>query len=244
MSYLSGVGNNIINQTMNTALEFGKSAVHALAPDDYEYYLCSLELYNTDWERKGFLSFVVMPDQYSESRTPIQTIVKTHNGIVTTYNPSFSPIDINLSGTFGRRFRLLSNFQDPAKNSGGFLNLNLGSFLGGGNIGVKSGYGLSKILHHILECSISGDVTRDNRAFFLILNNYSFNTSYVVNVINYSFQQNIGQNMMWYYNLGLRAVSYKPQTIKQKNSNLFNTVAYNAIAGGLDKVITGMLPGF
>ena len=39
--------NLMIQQTLDAVLTFGKSAVHTIMPDDYEFYLCSLELYNS-----------------------------------------------------------------------------------------------------------------------------------------------------------------------------------------------------
>lgn len=234
--------NSIITNTLNAVENFGKSAVNALLPNDYEYYLCSFELYDSKRDRVGFLSFVVMPEQISESYSPIQTIVKTHGGIVTTFNPTFAPIDINLSGTFGKKFRLVSNFSDPTKkNGGGLFNINFGitkSLKLNASMGVKSGYGLTKILHHILDTASKLDAY--GKPHFLCFNNYAFNTSYVVNVTNYSFSQSVQQNMMWYYTIALKAVGEKPK-IDNKTVNKLNVVSSNAIANGLTNVITNMV---
>lgn len=231
--------NNVLTNTINAVENFGKSAVNALLPNDYEYYLCSFELYNSKREKVGFLSFVVMPEQISESYSPIQTIVKTHSGIVTVFNPTFAPVDINFSGTFGKKFRLISNFKDPTeKKNNGIFNINFGIF--NESIGVKSGYGLTKLLHHILETSSKLDSY--GKPYFLCFNNYAFNTSYVVNVMNYSFSQNYAQNMIWQYNISLKAVGEKPK-IENNNkiSSKLSSVASNAIANGLTNVITNMI---
>lgn len=230
--------NNLVSSTMNAVIDFGKSAVHALMPDDYEYYLCSLELYDSDYNKVGFLSFVVMPDQISENHVPIQTITKTHGGIVTTFNPTFAPIDITLAGTFGKKFRLISDYKDPTHKKSGFLNINFGKLLNV-NMGVKSGYGLTKILDHILKTANTLD---DNgRPYFLCFNNYAFNTSYIVNVMNYNFSQSYEQNMIWFYQISLRAVGEKPKKVGNKMGSLLGSVASNSIANGLTKVITGMV---
>ena len=73
--------NNIASSVLDVALNVGKSALNAAFPDDYEYYLCSFELLDSDSKQVGFVSFVVMSDQLIESNQPIQTMVKTHNGI-------------------------------------------------------------------------------------------------------------------------------------------------------------------
>ena len=230
--------NNIASSVLDVALNVGKSALNAAFPDDYEYYLCSFELLDSDSKQVGFVSFVVMPDQLIESNQPIQTMVKTHNGIVTIYNPSFAPVDISLAGSFGRKFRILSNFKDPKSSKNGFFDVNFGK-LGSTNVGVKSGYGISKILEHILKKSYKSD---DNgRPYFLVFNNYAFNSSFIVDVMGFSFSQNIQNNMIWNYNISLRAVANKLDFMKGSNklTNL-KTVAANSISNGLTKIISGM----
>lgn len=240
LNNISKKGANELHRTViDSVLKVGKSALHALIPDDYEYYLCSLELYDSDFNKEGFLSFVVMPDQISESHTPIQTMTKTHGGIVTTFNPTFAPIDISFSGTFGKKFRMVTNaVQDPSKKSGGnILNINFGK-IGNLGVGVKSGYGLTKVLESILSKSNSTDYK--GKPYFLVFNNYAFNTSYLVNVVNFQFTQSYEQNMIWYYNVALKAVSRKPNKTKEKR-NLLKNVAFNSISNGLTKTINNMI---
>lgn len=51
---LKSTGTLSLQRLIDATIDFGKSAVHALMPDDYEYYLCSFELYNSKMDRKGF----------------------------------------------------------------------------------------------------------------------------------------------------------------------------------------------
>lgn len=238
---LKNIGKGLFNlgveQVANAVLTFGKSAVHTLMPDEYEYYLCSLELYDSTHTKTGYISFIVMPDQISESHSPIQNIVKTHNGIVTVINPTFAPIDINLAGTFGRKWRLATNYKSPTKKSG-FMSLNFGKLLSM-NIGVKSGYGLTKVLEKILKMANSLDSL--GKPHILVFNNYAFNTSYVVNALNFNFSQGSEQNMIWFYSISLRAVGYKPIYAKETAGNFLSKVASNAIAGGLNKLCSSMI---
>lgn len=237
---------NIGNRTVDAIIEVGRSALHAVAPDDIEYYLCSLELVDSDLNRHGFISFVVMPDQLSENHQPIQTVTKTHQGIITTFNDSFAPVDISCAGTFGRKFRIISGIRDVAGSSKttALLNLNLGAIkgfkLGTVDFGVKSGYGLTKILEHILS---TANHTADNgRPYFLLYKNYSFNTQYVVDVVSYSFSQSLASNMMWNYQFQLRGVA-KDLHITQKDDLVkkLKTVSGTAISNGLTKIITHMI---
>lgn len=239
----ANVGKTTLNgaiQSSRTALvEIGRAAIHAIAPDEYEYYLCSLELLNSNGERKGFISFVVMPDQIVENHTPIQTITKTHSGIVTTFNPSFSPIDISISGTFGKKFRIVTGLADPKKKMGGGLNLSFGK-IPTLTVGAKSGYGLIKVLEHIL---IMSEKTEEGtgKPYFVIFNNYAFNTHYVVNIINYSFQQSYDQNMIWHYNINMKAVAEKPKGLGISMGAFLGQVAANSVANGVTKLITSMV---
>lgn len=247
-SFWKNLGNSVVNvgkTTLNGAIqstrgaliETGRAAIHAIAPDEYEYYLCSLELLDFSGERKGFISFVVMPNQIIENHNPIQTITKTHSGIVTTFNPSFSPIDISISGTFGKKFRLITGLSDPVNSKAGGLNLSFGKFATA-TVGAKSGYGLTKVLEHILQQSEKVD--ENGKPYFVIFNNYAFNTHYIVNIMNYGFQQSYDQNMIWNYNISMRAVAYKPKELGMSMSHFLGSVAANSMANGMTKLIASM----
>lgn len=227
--------NSSISNALNATLSIGKAAMHMLAPDNYEYYMCSLELINYSKEQIGFISFIVMPNNISESRMPIQTQVKTNNGIVTLFNDSFSPVSISLQGTFGRRFRIVTGLTDPSENKR-FFDGNLGKVMGF-NTMVKSGYGLTKILKFILDKA--NEVDKEDRPYLLIFRNYALNTSYVVDVINYTLSQSQENNMIWYYSVQLKAIApgSAVTTKKENNAQLLRTVASNAIAQGLGNIV-------
>lgn len=227
---------SVVSNTLNTAMTVGKAALHAIAPDNYEYYMCSLELINCSGEQIGFISFVIMPNNISESTTPIQTQVKTKNGLVTLFNDSFAPVSISLQGTFGRKFRLVTNMVNPNENGKNFFNGNFGKI---GNIeaAVKSGYGLTKVLRYILKKA--NELDDQKRPYILLFNNYAFNTSYVVDVINYAFNQSVENNMLWFYEIQLKAVApgSAVRNNNQNNAQLLETVASNSIAQGLTNII-------
>lgn len=244
LSQLGRIGMNAVtstvSNTLNAAMTVGKAALHAAAPDNYEYYLCSLELLSSNADRIGFISFIVMPNNISESTQPIQTQTKTKSGLITLFNDSFCPVSISLQGTFGRKFRLVTGLVDPADASDkkwkNFLNGNFGK-IKDFTIGVKSGYGMTRVLKYILERANTLD--DNSRPYILLYNNYSFNSSYVVDVINYSFNQSTENNMLWFYNLQLKAVApgSAVKTNKQNMGSLLAAVASNAIAQGLTKLV-------
>ena len=244
LSQLGRIGMNAVtstvSNTLNAAMTVGKAALHAAAPDNYEYYLCSLELLSSNADRIGFISFIVMPNNISESTQPIQTQTKTKSGLITLFNDSFCPVSISLQGTFGRKFRLVTGLIDPADASDkkwkNFLNGNFGK-IKDFTIGVKSGYGMTRVLKYILEKANTLDDS--SRPYILLYNNYSFNSSYVVDVVNYSFNQSTENNMLWFYNLQLKAVApgAAVKTNKQNMGSLLAAVASNAIAQGLTKLV-------
>lgn len=242
---LGGQLTNVAQQVIDSAMSVGKAALHAVMPDDIEYYLCSLELVNCKDERVGFLSFSVMPEQINENHTPIQTMVKTNNAVVTNFNSSFAPIDISISGTFGRKFRLLLDYKDPKDvlTPGGAsmqsISLDFGT-IAGVSSGVKSGYGMTKILEHILRGANNVDV--NGKPYYLKFCNYSLNTAYIVDVVNFSFSQSMANNCMWNYSFTLRAVAdlRKYNSSKNKLKELLPQVASNSIASGLTNIVNGM----
>jgi len=236
---------NVSKQIVDAGLSIGKAALHCWMPDDIEYYLCALELVDCKDERIGFLSFSVMPEQIVESFSPIHTMIKTHNGVVTTINDSFSPVDINITGTFGRKFRLLLDYKDPNNSASlgakaNITTLNFGE-IAGVSTGVKSGYGMTKVLEHILKHTTSVD--NNGKPFYLKFFNYSLNTAYIVDVVNYSFSQSMANNCMWNYAISLRAVAplrHEGDT-SNKLKRLLPNVAANSIANGITNILTGMM---
>lgn len=231
-----GLLESTVSNSLNAAMTIGKAALHAMAPDNYEYYMCSLELIDCSGNQVGFISFVVMPNNITESTTPIQTQTKTKNGMVTLFNDSFAPVNISLQGTFGRKFKIVTDMVDPSEKGKNFFNGNIGKIVGI-EIAVKSGYGLTRVLQYILKKT--NELDTQGRPYILLFNNYSFNSSYVVDVMSYSFNQSIENNMLWFYELQLKAIApgSAVRSSKQNNAQLLKVVASNAIAQGLTNVI-------
>ena len=227
---------SVIENTLNTAMTMGKAVLHAKAPDNYEYYMCSLELIDCSGNQVGFISFVVMPNNITESATPIQTQTKTKNGMVTLFNDSFAPVNISLQGTFGRKFKIVTDMVDPSESKKNFFNGSIGK-ISGVDAAVKSGYGLTRVLQYILKKTNKLDA--QGRPYILLFNNYSFNSSYVVDVMSYSFNQSIENNMLWFYELQLKAIApgSAVRNSKQNNAKLLKVISSNAIAQGLTNVI-------
>ena len=176
----SQIGNKAANSFSTNAWSItesiDESVLHMLAPDNYEYYMCSLELIDCQSNQVGFISFVVMPNNISESASPIQTQVKTKGGLVTMFNDTFAPVNISIQGTFGRRFRLVTGVVNPADKRwagwGNFFNGNLGKAMFRIETAYLSGYGLTKVMKYILEHATKLD--SNGMPYVLIFNNSAF----------------------------------------------------------------------
>ena len=232
--------NSIHENVISVVGTLGRAAIHAMAPDNFEYYMCSLELLDSSKSTKGFMTFAVMPNNILETKTEIATINKTNRGVVTTFNSSFVPRDISIQGTFGRKLRLIIGAKEPSNgDKTWFGNLmssgNLGFNMLGGDVLVKTGYGLTKMLKKIVDTAYTLD--ENGKPHTLIWTNYAFNTSYVVEILQSSYSQTYENNMLWYYNLEMKAVA-PASAIKTENFGGFmKGVAANSIGNAIGNLL-------
>lgn len=230
--------NTVVENAREAAATFGKSALHTLAPDNFEYYMCSLELLDSAGSSKGLIYFVVMPNNISENNSRLVNVTKTNAGVSTLFNETFVPKDISIQGTFGRKFRLLMGMKEVGNVStiplfGGNMMFGV---LDDASL-VKSGYGLIKMLKKMIDSSHKLD--DKGNPLILIFNNYAFNSHYVVEVMQDSYQQSTENNMIWYYSLEMKAVAPASAifTQEQTNQKLLTMVASKSIAKGLTNII-------
>lgn len=230
---------NTLNSLLGGIQTMGNAAVHAMAPDNFEYYLCSLELLNSVGETKGFLSFVVMPNNITESRSNIATITKTNRGVATLFSSTFVPRDISINGTFGRKLRLLLGMKETENVSAiPFFGGNLGFDMLGGDVLVKTGYGLTRMLQKMVAAS--NELDDKGNPCVLLFNNYALNTHYVVEVMQDNYTQSTENAMIWFYSLEMKAVA--PGEAVRSNSlqtgKFLASVGSQAIANSIQDILT------
>lgn len=225
--------NNIENEVSGVLTTIGKAGLHALAPDNFEYYLCSFELLDSSGNTNGFLNFTVMPNNIMETKNPISSIIKTNTGITTLFNSTFSPIDISIQGTFGKKLKILFGNKDVKKPEGiPILNGNIF-----GDIQMKTGYGIIKSLKFIMD--ESNKLDENGKPNILIFNNYALNTSYIVEVKQYSFSQSVENNTIWYYSVEMKAVAPSSSIkIQDGKKSFFGSIASLLISKGLNKILS------
>lgn len=194
----------LVESNFRQALErLGNSNLQGLYPNDFEYYLMAFEL------RQGKrltdrLIFPILPQNIEMPKRKATTIKDTFGGTVTLTSPKFVPFQINMSGDFGRRFKLLLNFVKEQRTDT-FFNTIREKFVNDFNATAKTGYGLVKELERIFNKSVSLD--SNNRPYELIFYNLAFNEIYYVEFTDFTPSQSHGENRIWKYNISLTAVA-------------------------------------
>lgn len=190
--------------------EFGKAILNVQYPNEFELYLMGLELTDQNFNTIRYFVFPVMPSSIDENLPQLNNIKKTMAGVTVLSSPTFNPTDINLNGTFGRRFRVLlgTDASDLVSSFKADGKLTAKSILGGAasffDNRIKTGYGCIKILQDIIDQSQQVD---EKGIRHLILYNPALGNNYLVKPINLRFNQSQDSNMIWNYNLQLKSIA-------------------------------------
>lgn len=210
------------NEEFISLLEsLGRASLHALFPNEVEYYFCALELIDSVGSTVDYLAFPVVPDM-SQTNPQITNIRKTAGGIVSLGSSTFIPKSISLNGNFGKKFRILLGGGTDLSFSALNLSASKGVFkksdigvLGKRNTfsirkmvfnpQIKSGYGAIKILQAI--CDKSTGIDDFGKPYQLYFYNPTLGEEYVVKVIDLTLSQSKDKNMIWSFQLNLRAIA-------------------------------------
>lgn len=228
----------------------GKDVLNLTFPKEFELYVMAFELLNQNGETLKYFIFPVNPSTFDESKPQITNIKKTLGGVTSLSHPGFVPGDINLSGNFGRRFRVVLG-EDYTEFIGGFQRSK------GGGVGkgfedffeskIKTGYGCIKLLESIIDESKS--INSEDGIKTLIFHNLALGNSYVVKPLGLRFSQSQESNMIWNYNLALKSVAplsalYTEDELRDMKNKLVLTGyiqrqtnrAINSLSSVLDRV--------
>lgn len=239
MSIVDKAFQEILSGSLSMMEQIGRAGLHALSPNDFEYYLCSFELLDSMGNTKAFMSFPIMPNNLVETTPhPIQ-ITKTTSGNTILFNSSFPVKDISLQGTFGRKLRVLTGQKDIDAESKipFFSQINMG-VLGDSPI-IKSGYGLCKMLQRIVDQSTALDSV--GKPHLLIFSNFAFGTRYIVEVLSDSYLQSTENNVIWYYNLEMKAVANAQLSDLARQSKTDKSFLGQVTNAALSKELTDLL---
>ncbi len=188
----------------------GKTALSALYPNEFETYMCALELVDANKKSLQYFIFPVNPQAMSLPQSNNTKITKTLGGVMVLSDPTYQLGTVTMNGTFGRSLKALIgrnylslggsgyNFKNFKMSDGFKLAKNTFSY------DVKTGYGCCKILEGILQESLRLDEIGPR---YLYLYNLAFNQKHVVEVNDFSFRQSEDRNMIWDYSLTLTKVA-------------------------------------
>jgi len=189
------------SRLLGTLADVGRAALHANFPDDIEYYSIAFELIDHKDSTVDILVLPILPSSLNIAEQPNTNIKRTGGGTAILFNSGFQPFNITMAGNFGRKFRFLVG-QSEIIGVGFRFNFRGNEF----DSQIKSGYGTTKVLERILKNSLRTD--DQQRPFKLIFHNMAFNQSHVVEAVSWGFSQNdSNSNMIWNYNISLRAVA-------------------------------------
>lgn len=180
----------IIEDFKSQIISGGRMLLHSTKPDEFEFYAFSFELLNSDFSVDSIFHFPVNPNGISINNQNLVTLKKTSKGFSSQFNDSFVGKNISISGTFGRRFRLLLMRDSDEATT---------------DLKIKTGYGATKAMESTIDKLYKLD--KFQRPRFLVFHNHAFNQSFVVEVINHQFTQSLENNMMWNWSVEMKAVA-------------------------------------
>lgn len=225
------------SELLNT---FGTTALNALFPNDFEAYLIAFELVDSQDNTLEFFAFPIMPNSLSINEPELTNIKKVNKGITSLKTDSFIPKNISLTGNFGRNFRILVRDKIIDFNSfRGALGLLQGDFDGPN---IKTGFGSIKVFQRLLEGSKVLD--QKGNPVRLYFYNFPFSENYVVEVVDKTFTQSRETNMIWNYNVSLKAVAPINNSVRDRRS-LISILSANALQKGINSLaanISSALP--
>lgn len=205
----------------------GRSLLHYQFPDDIEYYFCAFELVDSTNKTVEYFAFPIMPKSIFCQKDQITNIKRTFGGINTLKNPTFDPVSYTLTGDFGSISLktiiggVLYSFMGINFNR----NKNIARPL---SVSVKTGYGCIKILERIFDLSDKLDEFGNPHKLFFY--NASLNHNYIVEPESLTFSQSYKENMIWQYNLRMKAVSDLSMTNTLRRFDLLNNLATDQIS--------------
>ena len=243
-------------QLINTV---GRAGLNALFPFDIEVYIAALELTDGAGDTIDYLAFPIMPDQITKTEPTRTTIKKTSSGITVLTSNSYVPQEIQIKGSFGRSFKILISPKEPGVNgvafstNRGVYDLTQANTRGRTvtfrppffNIGVKTGYGATRILQAIVNKSNGVDL--NGQPFRLYFYNLALGESYLVTVppSGLTLQQTLDKNMIWQYTLNLTTLAPLNALANQSGaSSLGRVLATGIVQQGINTVansLTGII---
>lgn len=221
------------NTVTKEVAAYGRVALASKYPDDFEYYGMQFELQNSQGVVKDSLYFPVMPNQIAETCVDSVNVKKSSTAIVVLTNTTFPIRQINIAGTFGRKAKILI-VDVPKKNQSPTEIGSAPQF----STKIKTGFGLLKVLERIIKKSVTAD--EYGQPHFLFLYNFALGNHYLVEVSDYAFNMSMENNMLWNYQLDLKAVATADQANNRIGGNQ-NSLAKRMMIDAINKNVNRLV---
>ena len=213
-----GAANTIQKKALELLSSVGRATLATMYSNDFEVYLCSFELTDSDGNTIDFFTFPVMPDSIRKSETKRNTVRNTAGGITQLSSPIYSTSEISIKGNFGRCFKILLGGGESlngvafSMKNGKYdlyqLNNNINSLtVPAFDVSVKNGFGAIRILRAII--SKSNGLDKNKKPFRLYFYNLAFGESYLVSIPpnGVDFSMSMQKNMIWEYNINMTVLA-------------------------------------
>jgi hypothetical protein len=227
-------------QISDTATELintlGRPVAHLLFPNDIDYYFVALELVDSKDRTVRYFAFPINPKNIYFNDTEATKVQRTFGGVTTIKTTTFDPKNYTIRGDFGRNFKVIVggkpfsfsalNFDLDFKN----LRVEFAEL----SVEVKSGYGATKILERIIKQAKELDQYGNPHRMYLY--NTSLNHQYIVEPVDFNFDMNVQNNMIWNYNLRLNAIGEVKDFTG--SANLLSSVSLGVINFAVNNLVS------
>lgn len=218
--------------------QLGRGTLHALFPNDFEFYSISLELVDSQGNTVDYFIWPINPKEIKEVQPEITNIRKTIGGVNVLKNSTFNPRTVLIRGNFGRDFVMLAGGQE-------FIFAGFGVSIRNGRFSVqkpdllnnpipqfstfiKTGYGCVKLLESMKEKSRGLDEWKKPHSLYLY--NPILGNNYQVEFKDFSpSQDEQNSNMLPTYNLTLVAVA-SLDSVFSRRANLNSGIKLTALS--------------
>jgi len=229
LNQLLGESIDIINGTVNGV---HRNVLNSIYPNEFEAYFVSLELTDCNDNIEEYFTFPINPNFISKIEPRTKSIQRTFGKIIVNKSDRFTPQDLVLKGNFGRDFKIIVRHKEEVTFNSILSKTTMFGETEFSNT-IKSGYGSLKILQSILNRADSSINTNPKK---LYLHNYILGESYLVEVIDFSLDQSLQNNMMWNYIIRLKILSPINMNIYSNLVRTTSGLAQNTLNKSLSSV--------
>jgi hypothetical protein len=233
------------SQRFNEVLgSLGRPVLGALFPGEFEVYMMTLELIDSEGEIADYLSFPVLPDDVTKTEPELTNIKKSAGGVTSLTTSSFTPQDITINGNFGRAFKVLIgremiNFKAFGASLRAIETLNPNNVQNPFDIKIKTGFGCTKILQAIVSKSNKLDL--HNKPYKLFFHNPTLGESYLVEKMNLTLRMDKNtSNRIWGYSLVFKILAPANSLIGSGASSLLKTIGIGALQKSINILADGI----